>query len=123
MKIMKVHEVDIIGRKADEFFAGNNAWILEKVTRVEESKTSDVTMDALLAFGGENISVNLTVLPLVSAEKKKLGSMIVFDDITSEKRMKSTMSRYMGSRSCRSAVGGGRGYSGRHKQDGHHSLF
>ncbi len=95
MKIMKVHEVDIIGRKADEFFAGNNAWILEKVTRVEESKTSDVTMDALLAFGGENISVNLTVLPLVSAEKKKLGSMIVFDDITSEKRMKSTMSRYM----------------------------
>jgi len=95
MKIMKVHEGDIIGRKADEFFTGGNNWILEKVNRVEESQTSDVTMDALLAFGGENISVNLTVLPLMSAEKKKLGSMIVFDDITSEKRMKSTMSRYM----------------------------
>jgi adenylate cyclase len=52
-------------------------------------------MDAVLAFGGEKISVNLTVLPLLSVEKKKLGSMIVFDDITSEKRMKTTMSRYM----------------------------
>ena len=38
--------------------------------------------------------MNLTLLPLVSTAKK-LGSMIIIDDITSEKRMKSTMSRYM----------------------------
>ncbi|MCK9273841.1 MAG: GAF domain-containing protein [Syntrophales bacterium] len=95
IKIMKVDEAEIIGQNADAFFTGDNDWILEKIHRVEESQESDVTMDAVLTFGGENISVNLTVLPLLSVEKKKLGSMIIFDDITSEKRMKSTMSRYM----------------------------
>jgi adenylate cyclase len=52
-------------------------------------------MDAELEFGGEIISVNLTILPLISVEKKRLGSMIMIEDISSEKRMKSTMSRYM----------------------------
>ena len=52
-------------------------------------------MDAELECGGETVSVNLTVLPLLSGEEKKLGSMIMIEDISSEKRMKSTMSRYM----------------------------
>jgi adenylate cyclase len=39
--------------------------------------------------------VNVTVLPLLSTSHKKLGSMIMIEDISSEKRMKSTMSRYM----------------------------
>ena len=35
-------------------------------------------------------------MPLIAAEEdKELGSMMVFEDISSEKRMKSTMSRYM----------------------------
>jgi adenylate cyclase len=54
-----------------------------------------MTMDAVLEFGRERISANLTVLPLADVEKKKLGSMIIVDDISAEKRMKSTMSRYM----------------------------
>jgi adenylate cyclase len=52
-------------------------------------------MDAELECTGEKRSVNLTVLPLVSTEQKKLGSMVMIEDISSEKRMKSTMSRYM----------------------------
>ena len=47
-----------------------------------------------MEFGGETLSVNLSVLPLSSGEKK-LGAMIMIEDISSEKRMKSTMSRYM----------------------------
>jgi adenylate cyclase len=35
------------------------------------------------------------VLPLVSNEGKKLGALVMIEDISSEKRMKSTMSRYM----------------------------
>ena len=41
------------------------------------------------------MSVNLTVLPLVSGEAKKLGTLVMIEDISTEKRMKSTMSRYM----------------------------
>jgi len=95
MRIMQVSAEEILDQKSEDFFTDTNAWILEKVKRVEETQTSDVTMDAELEFGGEKVSVNLTVLPLLSAEQKKLGSMIMIEDISSEKRMKSTMSRYM----------------------------
>jgi len=95
LQIMKVEPANIIDRPAEAFFTGTNAWVAEKIERVEETKKPDVTMDAELEFGSEKISANLTVLPLSSSDKKKLGTMIVVDDISSEKRMKSTMSRYM----------------------------
>jgi len=95
LRIMKVSQEEILDRQSEEFFTGTNSWILEKLNRIEETQTSDVTMDAELEFGGEKISVNFTVLPLISVEQKRLGSMIMIEDISSEKRMKSTMSRYM----------------------------
>ena len=95
LRILQLAPEEILRRKAEEFFSGANRWIIEKVRMVEGSGKPEVIMDAEAAFGGDRISVNLTFLPLVSAAKKKLGSMIVIDDITSEKRMKSTMSRYM----------------------------
>ncbi len=52
-------------------------------------------MDAELGVGDEKVSANVTILPLFSMEKKRLGSMLLIEDISSEKRMKSTMSRYM----------------------------
>ena len=95
LHIMKVGPADILDRPAEAFFTGSNAWVIEKIERVGQTRKSDVTMDAALSFGDEKISANLTVLPLVNVEKKKIGTMIVIDDISSEKRMKSTMSRYM----------------------------
>ncbi|MEI8174102.1 MAG: GAF domain-containing protein [Deltaproteobacteria bacterium] len=95
LQIMKVTPANILDRPAEAFFTGTNAWVMEKIERVEETRKSDVTMDAELEFGGEKISANLTALPLVNVEKKKLGTMIIIDDISTEKRMKSTMSRYM----------------------------
>jgi len=95
LQIMKAAPADILDRPAEAFFTGVNAWVMEKIERVEETRKSDVTMDAELEFEGGKISANLTALPLVNVEKKKLGTMIIIDDISSEKRMKSTMSRYM----------------------------
>ncbi len=91
--IMKVAAREILGQKADEFFADVNAWVIEKVARVDETQESEVIMDAEMEFGDETLSVNVTVLPLISGEQKKLGAMIMIEDISSEKRMKSTMSR------------------------------
>ncbi|MBC8549491.1 MAG: GAF domain-containing protein, partial [Candidatus Brocadiales bacterium] len=95
LRIMQVSLTDIIDKKAVEYFVDQNAWIIEKIKRVEKTQNSDISMDAEMEFGGANLSVNLTVLPLKSSEGKKLGSMIMIEDISSEKRMKSTMSRYM----------------------------
>jgi len=95
LRILQLAPEEILKRKAADFFTGANAWIIEKIRHVEESGKQEVIMDAEAEFAGTKISVNLTLLPLVNTEKKKLGSMIIIDDITSEKRMKSTMSRYM----------------------------
>jgi adenylate cyclase len=95
LQILQLGAEEVLRRTAGDFFGGANAWISEKIRQVEEKGKSEVIMDAEARFGGKAISVNLTILPLVSTAKKKLGSMLVIDDITSEKRMKATMSRYM----------------------------
>jgi adenylate cyclase len=48
----------------------------------------------------DQLSVNLTILPLMTEHEKdkpakKLGTLLMIEDVSSEKRMKSTMSRYM----------------------------
>ena len=95
LRILGVAAAQVINKSAAEFFAGSNAWIVEKLKRVEDAQTSEVTMDAELECGGEKRSVNTTIMPLVSVEQKRLGSMIMLEDISSEKRVKSTMARYM----------------------------
>ena len=95
MSTMGIGPDDIVGKAAGEFFSGENAWIAEQVDRVRETGKSIVTMDSDLAFGDCRLSVNVTVMPLVSVNEATLGTMIMIEDISSEKRMKSTMSRYM----------------------------
>ena len=95
LSILQVTSGEILETPAEEFFAGPNAWIMERVKKVEETQDSDIIMDTEMECGGEKTSVNLTVLPLISNEDKKLGSLLMIEDISSEKRMKSTMSRYM----------------------------
>jgi adenylate cyclase len=95
LEIMQVSLSQIIGQKTEEFFSGANEWILEKIKRVEEIRESEIFIDAEMVFAEETSSINLTILPLISAEQEVLGTMIMMEDISSEKRMKSTMSRYM----------------------------
>ena len=95
LRILRAASHQILQKPATEFFTGSNTWVLDKLKRVGETQTSELTMDAELEIGDERLSVNLTALPLHSVEKKKIGSMLMIEDISSEKRMKSTMSRYM----------------------------
>lgn len=94
---LKIFEVDaggVVGRAAADFFAPN-PWLIEKIDRVRKNGASEVMMDADLETAGAKRSVNATVVPLISTEAKCLGTMVMLEDISSEKRMKSTMSRYM----------------------------
>ena len=94
-RIFRSRAAEIVGKPATEFFAGANAWILDKLKRVEETRAMELTMDAEIQSRNETRSVNVTVMPLASVDKKRLGWMIMIEDISSEKRMKSTMARYM----------------------------
>jgi adenylate cyclase len=95
LRIMRVGQDDIIKRSAEEFFTDKNAWVLEKIARVTETSESEIVMDSEMNFDDEDMSLNVTVLPLLDGKKNKLGSMIMMEDISSEKRVKSTMARYM----------------------------
>jgi len=95
LRIMQIEAEEIQDRTVTDFFTGNNAWVVEKVHRVEETRKPEMAMDAELQFRENKVAANITIMPLTSVGKKKLGVMIIIDDISSEKRVKSTMSRYM----------------------------
>jgi adenylate cyclase len=95
LRILKVRPEEILKRGAVEVFSGANSWVAEKIELVGQKQTQDVTMDAEIVIDSKKISANVTILPLISTSRKKLGSLIMIENITGEKRLKSTMSRYM----------------------------
>ena len=95
LRILKIVAKDILHRPATEYFTGANEWVMSKLQLVIETGEQQSMMDAPLQVGDEKLSVNFTVQPLLNVDQKRIGSMIVIEDISSEKRLKSTMSRYM----------------------------
>jgi adenylate cyclase len=95
LRILQVTAPDIIGCFAWDFFKESNAWIMQKIQAVDETQQAELIMDADLEAGDHRASVNLTVLPLLNADQAKLGTLIMIEDISMEKRVKSTMARYM----------------------------
>ena len=86
----------VINRKARELFAGPNGWIAESLGKTQATGETALAIDAELARGDGGVStVNLTAMPLIDATDTRIGSMLVLEDITEEKRVRSTMSRYM----------------------------
>ena len=94
-RILHITEKELLSRPAAEFFTGANQSIADHLKQVAETGRSDLLMDATAEFGGENLNLNVTFQPLVSLKGKRLGTMLMLEDISTEKRMKSTMSRYM----------------------------
>jgi adenylate cyclase len=95
LRILRARAAEVLNQKADQFFTGDNAWMLDQLAKVEHGSQGEILMDAELAVRDERISTNVTVMPLTNTEQKRIGSMILVEDISNEKRLKSTMSRYM----------------------------
>jgi adenylate cyclase len=95
LKILKVQASQIVNHPAAEFLAAENAWVIEKIKKVSQTHQQELVMDAEIHVRGEVVSVNLTLQPLVSADGKRIGTLVLLENISNEKRMKSTMSRYM----------------------------
>jgi adenylate cyclase len=94
-RILRTREADLLNRVVSEVFTGPNQWVTDRIAKVAETNANDVLMDAEVVFGDEKLNVNVTIQPLISLKGKRLGTMLMIEDISSEKRMKSTMSRYM----------------------------
>ncbi|HIN77049.1 MAG TPA: GAF domain-containing protein [Rhodospirillales bacterium] len=109
LKILKIRSSDIIGKTSEEFFTNGRSWILDKVKACEESREDNILMDSEFEVGSEEdenlemVSANISFLPLENQDpdgrmdqsESHLGTLIMIEDISDEKRMKSTMSRYI----------------------------
>ena len=111
LRLLQITSSEILNHPAESFFGGeDNRWILDKIKEVEESNEQQVMVDRRLKVKEDSLSINLTVQPLLGSDSKKvdkqavarrasdkrrIGFMLVIEDISNEKRMKSTLSRYM----------------------------
>lgn len=95
----------IVGRHHSEVFGEAEAIIGAMVARVADDtvRTPELAMDVDVqrlsdpsADGADGVvSANVSVLPLIGGNGEHLGTMIVMEDISGEKRVRSTMARYM----------------------------
>jgi adenylate cyclase len=94
--ILKSPADAVVGTLAAKLFSGKNGWVFDSLMRAAETGDRDISLDASLSLAdGSTIAVNMTVEPLVGPDRTPLGSMLVFEDITDEARVKATMRRYM----------------------------
>lgn len=96
-RILGWREDEVRGRLLSEVLPGEeNEWEIALVEGVATSRRPDSAEDALLHLpDGRPASVNLTAVPLTNAKGAALGSLVVVEDITSEKRVRGTMARYL----------------------------
>ena len=96
LQILKRPESEIVGRSAHDIFGGQNSWVTKSLEKVRVSGKIDITVDTdLLIAGGEAVSINLATVPLRNTRDEPIGCMLVIEDISKEKRLRNTMSRYM----------------------------
>ncbi len=96
LRILRVGRADVLTRPVAAVFAGPDAWVGHTLERVKQSGRREIAVEMELHVGaGDTASVNLAVNPLIDVNEEHIGSMLVFEDITSEKRIRSTMARYM----------------------------
>lgn len=95
LRILQCKADDIIHKKFNEFFTGKNAWLADRLAKVESEGRNDVEMDVEIDAGGKPTAVNLSILPLKTEAEQQLGTMMMVADISTEKRVKATMARYM----------------------------
>jgi len=96
LRILRRSAEELIGHTLDEHFVGRNRWVANSLDKVRASGNTDITVDTdLFVLGSEAISVNLVTVPLTSMRNESIGYMLMMEDITREKRLRNTMSRYM----------------------------
>ena len=95
-RILGMDGESIFERAIQDVFTSANPWVVKSVVKVQGTGLNDVVVDTeVLRPDGSKASVNLTTVPLRNAKGERIGFMLNFEDFTSEKRVKSTMARYM----------------------------
>jgi len=95
MELMQLDD-SVVGTLADESFTGDNSWIMETIHQVNKNGQAVLSVDATFSRAeNDNASLNMTTVPLLDLNEERIGAMLVMEDITTEKRVRNTMSRYL----------------------------
>jgi adenylate cyclase len=96
VRILRRSESELVGRRLGELFPGRNAWVIGSLQKVRAEGKTDITVDTdLFVDGASAVSIDLTTVPLRNMSDEPIGYMLMMEDITREKRMRNTLSRYM----------------------------
>jgi adenylate cyclase len=95
-RLLGVAEAALPGASAAQVLGAVNAELPGRVARVHESGQAFLQYDLDgRTPGGRAFSTNVNAVPLLDPAGARRGVVVVLDDITSEKRVKSSLSRYM----------------------------
>ena len=104
-RILGTDASSLVGSHYSEVFGSAEEIIGAMVARVADDaiRTPEMAMDVdiqRLDTGGSGatnavLSANVSVLPLIGGVGEHLGTMVVIEDISGEKRVRATMARYM----------------------------
>ena len=94
-RIFRAGSGDVINQPASALFQGNSAWLAERLTQVRSEAEAVNLEDVELEIAGQLTSANINLMPLRGLGGEAMGSMLMIEDISQEKRMKGTMARYM----------------------------
>lgn len=94
--LLSEDESNLLETPVGELFTGGSQWLAETVAKVMETGEEDIALDTEMELpAGDLLAVNVTTLPLQNAEEKVIGVLVVFEDISGEKRLQGTLARYM----------------------------
>jgi adenylate cyclase len=108
LRMLGHEEGDLSGRPIQCVFGDRNAWVLERVAEVAAGGGQSTMLDREIRLDrGRSLTVNLTVLPLANVDGLTIGTMLVLEDVTREKRIRGTMVRFMSDRVVEQLLEGG----------------
>lgn len=101
LKVLRLGTIEEeVGKPLEDIFTGDNVWAAEMVRKVMQDGGDDSALDSRLlmvedAENPEYLNCNFSAQPLLNNQQKSIGALVVIEDITHEKRLRSTMARYM----------------------------
>jgi adenylate cyclase len=116
-RLLGVNPERVLGASALHLFGHGNAWIRRLVRKAARSQQPESAVDATIRGEHDQVTAaNVVASPLADANGRIFGFAVVIDDITNERRLRSTMARYMTREVAEQVIAQGEGVLGGRSQ-------
>lgn len=95
LALLGADESQVVQQDVRELFGQHNIRLVHHMAQAYAARQAVTEDDVDVVLGDHTVSLNLHFSPLLDHEDAYQGLVLVFDDISREKRMKATLVRYM----------------------------